>query len=258
MISAKMNKTVIGIFAHPDDAEILCTGTLSLLKKAGWSVHIATLAPGDKGTAEYNREEISKIRKAEAAASAALIDATYHCLDFEDIYIFYGRETINKTAALLRRVKPSLVFTSPSADYMLDHEMASRIVQTACFCMGMRNLEVDEEIFEPVPYLYYTDPLEGKDILGNKIQPSVYVDITSEIGIKQQMLECHESQRNWLREHHKMDEYILAMKRFSKQRGSEIGREYAEGFVQHLGHGYPQNNLLQEILPGYVMNRSGK
>ena len=249
-----MNKTDIGIFAHPDDAEILCTGTLSLLKKAGWSVHIATLAPGDKGTAEYNREEISKIRKAEAAAAAALIDATYHCLEFEDIYIFYNKDTINSTAALLRRVKPSLVFTSPPADYMVDHEMASRIAQTACFCMGMRNLEVDEKPFEPVPYLYYCDPLEGKDKLGKKVQPSVYVDITSEIEMKQKMLECHESQRNWLREHHKMDEYILAMKRFSKQRGSEIGRDYAEGFVQHLGHGYPQNNVLQEILPGFVQN----
>lgn len=54
-----MEKTVLGIFAHPDDAEIVCAGTLSLLKNLGWNVHIATLAPGDKGTAEYNREEIT-------------------------------------------------------------------------------------------------------------------------------------------------------------------------------------------------------
>ena len=31
-----MEKTVIGIFAHPDDAEMVCAGTLSLFKKAGW------------------------------------------------------------------------------------------------------------------------------------------------------------------------------------------------------------------------------
>ena len=30
-----MGKTVLGIFAHPDDAEFICAGTLSLLKKAG-------------------------------------------------------------------------------------------------------------------------------------------------------------------------------------------------------------------------------
>jgi len=43
-----MRKVALGIFAHPDDAEFLCTGTLSLLLKAGWSIHIATMAPGDK------------------------------------------------------------------------------------------------------------------------------------------------------------------------------------------------------------------
>ena len=98
-----MNKTVLAIFAHPDDAEMLCTGTLSLLNNAGWEVHIATLAPGDKGTAEYDREEISRIRKSEAAKAASLINASYHCLEFEDVYILYDRESINKTASLVRK-----------------------------------------------------------------------------------------------------------------------------------------------------------
>ena len=32
----EMEKNVLGIFAHPDDAEIVCAGTLSILKKAGY------------------------------------------------------------------------------------------------------------------------------------------------------------------------------------------------------------------------------
>ena len=250
-----MDKTVLGIFAHPDDAEMLCAGTLALLKKAGWSVHIATLAPGDKGTAEYDREEISKIRKAEASKAAEIIGASYHCLEFEDVYILYDRESINKTSALIRRIKPSVVFTSPPSDYMLDHEMTSRLIQTACFCAGIKNLEIEESPFEPVPFLYYSDPIEGKDKFGNMNQPSLYVDITSKIDTKTRMLECHKSQREWLRLHHKMDEYILAMKRHGKQRGNEINTDYAEGFVQHLGHGYPQNNVLKEILEDLVVTR---
>ena len=74
-----MNKTVLGIFTHPDDAEFTCAGTLSLFKKAGWDVHIATIATGDKGTAEYNREDIIRIRKAEAIEAARVIQAHYHC-----------------------------------------------------------------------------------------------------------------------------------------------------------------------------------
>ena len=80
-----MKKIALGIFSHPDDAEMLCAGTLSLLKNAGWTIHIATLAPGDKGTAEHTREEISSIRTTEAAEAAKLINGTYHCLDFEDV-----------------------------------------------------------------------------------------------------------------------------------------------------------------------------
>ena len=243
-----MKKTVLALLTHPDDVEMMCAGTLSLFKKQGWDIHIATMAPGDKGTAEYNREEISFIRKAEAKNAAELIGGTYHCLEFEDVYIFYDRETINRTSALIRKIQPSVVFTSSPTDYMIDHEMTSIVVQTACFSCGIKNLEVEEKPFDPVPYLYYCDPMEGKDKLGNDILPSMYVDISDEISTKAEMLGCHKSQRNWLLKHHKVDEYILAMKRFAAQRGGEVGVEFAEGFRQHLGHGYPQENVLANIL----------
>ena len=81
----------------------------------------------------------------------------------------------------------------------------------------------------------------------------MYVDISSEIEVKEKMLARHESQRNWLLTHHKVDEYILAMKRFARERGLETGTEYAEGFRQHLGHGFPQDNILNEILDGNVI-----
>jgi LmbE family N-acetylglucosaminyl deacetylase len=109
-------------------------------------------------------------------------------------------------------------------------------------------MEVCEEPFEPVPYLYYSDPMEGKDIFGEPVIPKMYVDITEEMDVKEKMLSCHASQRNWLLEHHKMDEYILAMKHFSATRGKVIDKTYAEGFRQHLGHSFNQNNILKEIL----------
>lgn len=243
-----MEKTVLGIFSHPDDAEMVCAGTLSLLQKKGWQVHIATMAPGDKGTAEYNRDEISRIRRAEAAKAAEVISAVYHCLEMEDVYIFYNKDSVNKTTGLIRNIRPSLVFTASPSDYMVDHELTSMIVQTACFASGIKNMEVDATPYEPVPWLYYCDPMEGKDILGKTVVPSMYVDITETISDKEKMLARHESQRNWLLTHHKVDEYILAMKRFAAERGSETGVRYAEGFRQHLGHGFPQSNLLSEIL----------
>ena len=66
------------------------------------------------------------------------------------------------------------------------------------------------------------------------------------------MLASHASQREWLRQHHGMDEYILSMKRLAETRGSEIGVPFAEGFRQHLGHAYPQDNIIVQELESYA------
>ena len=64
---------------------------------------------------------------------------------------------------------------------------------------------------------------------------------------KRKMLSAHASQREWLRAHHGMDEYIDSMKRHGEMRGKQIGVKYAEGFVQHRGHAYPRKDLLKEL-----------
>lgn len=245
--------TVLGIFAHPDDAEIMCAGTLALLKKKGMHIHIATMTGGDKGSATLSREEISRIRRSEGADSATILQGEYHCLGFEDIYVFYNCETINRTVELIRKVSPSIVFTASPSDYMVDHEMTSKIVQTACFCAGIKNMEAEGGTLGYVPHLYYTDAMDAMDILGRRIDPGFYVDISSVMDVKEKMLASHKSQREWLLKHHKMDEYIHSMKRFGEMRGEEIKTKYAEGFRQHLGHGYPHGNILKEKLGNLVI-----
>ena len=99
-----------------------------------------------------------------------------------------------------------------------------------------------------VPWLYYCDPLEGKDpYTGQLVQPSICIDVSGQIDGKMEMLACHASQREWLRQHHGMDEYIEALKRHGALRGGPLGVAYAEAFTQHLGHAYPQSDLLREI-----------
>jgi LmbE family N-acetylglucosaminyl deacetylase len=243
---------VLAIFAHPDDAEILCAGTLSILNKKGWKVHIATMTHGDKGTSIHSKEDIISIRNEEAISSADIINASYHCLGFEDIYVFYERDTINRTTSLIRTIKPRIVFTSSPSDYMKDHEITSSIVQTACFSAGIKNMDILEEPFRQIPLLYYCDPIEGLDKFGKEIVPDIYVDISSEIEDKEKMLRKHKSQQSWLLSHQD-NKYIQSMKQFSEKRGRQINCKYAEGFRQHLGHGYPKKNLLKEILDKNVI-----
>ncbi len=49
-----------------------------------------------------------------------------------------------------------------------------------------------------------------------------------------------------------MDEYTNMMKAFGAKRGGQIGRPFGEGFRQHLGHAYPQDNILQKELGDLV------
>ena len=246
-------KTVLSLGAHPDDAEFFCAGTLALLHEKGWEIHIATMTPGDCGTVQYSREEISRIRIAEATKAASILDGTYHCLECDDIFILYDRPSLLKAIELVRKVKPSIVFTTSPSDYMVDHEMASKLAQTACFACGVVNVETPgAEPFEPVPHLYYMDPAEQKDKFGTEIQPGVIVDITGVIDTKEKMLCCHESQRHWLMTHHGMDEYVNMMKVGDQKRGRQINTRFAEGFRQHLGHAYPQDNILKAELGDLV------
>ena len=90
--------------------------------------------------------------------------------------------------------------------------------------------------------------MEGKDTLGREIRPSMVVDITRVIDTKEKMLCCHESQRDWLLKHHGMDEYVTMMKGFSADRGRLAGVPFGEGFRQHLGHAFPQDNILKKEL----------
>ncbi len=245
-----MPQIALAVLAHPDDAEFLCAGTLIRLRRElNWEIHISTMTPGDLGTAEFSAEEIARIRRAEGAAAAAVIGGHYHCLEERDLHVNYGEAALAKVTQLLRQIRPSVVITHSPKCYMLDHEMTSQVTRAAAFAAPVPlYLQGGLPPLERIPHLYYCDAIEGKDALGHELPPGFCVDIGSVIETKSEMLAKHASQRNWLLKHHGMDNYIESMRKWSAHRGSERGVAFAEGFRQHLGHSYPQDNLLGTLL----------
>jgi LmbE family N-acetylglucosaminyl deacetylase len=238
----------LSFLAHPDDAEILCAGTLTRLAHAGWEIHIATATPGDCGTMTESRWDISAIRTTEAKRAAEIIGAHYHCLDERDGLVVYDKPTLQKSIDLFRRLAPALVFTHAQDDYMMDHVEVSKLARASSFVFGAPNISAFPLLpGSKIPHLYYCDPIEGIDSLGRPAQPTTIVDVTAHHERKLQMLACHASQREWLRAHHGMDEYLEAAKRHDASRGKLIGKPLAEAFVQHRGHAYPHDDLLAEL-----------
>jgi LmbE family N-acetylglucosaminyl deacetylase len=178
------------------------------------------------------------------------LEAKYHCLECDDIFILYDRPTLVKAIKLIRQVEPAVVFTMSPQDYMIDHEMTSEVVRTACFSAGIANIKTRGVApFLKIPHVYYFDPIEGKDKFGTYLKASTIVDISTTMGIKEKMFRCHASQQSWLKAHHEVDDYInSSLKGLSAKRGKEIGVTYGEGFRQHLGHAYPQDNILIQEL----------
>lgn len=243
------NKRVLALMPHPDDIEILCAGTLLRLRQeAGCELHLATMTAGDKGSATQTSAEIGAIRRAEAQSAAkALGAASYRCLDFNDLEIVFDNDARRRVTEVLRAVDPFLVITTPPLDYMFDHEITSQLVRDACFNASVP-LYAQSAPASGVPYLYYSDAIEGHDSYGEASRVSCIVDISAQIEAKSRALMCHDSQRSWLQKQHGMDNYIESMKSWSAQRGGQIGADYAEAFCQHLGHPHPQDDVLAQLV----------
>jgi len=247
---------VLAVMAHPDDIEMTCAGTLILLRRAGWDVHLATMTAGDLGTATLSRAAISRIRRQEAAASAKLLGAGYTCLGFKDLTIIYNETTKRRVSALLRMVRPDLVIVPSPVDYMADHEETPRIVREAAFASTVPNWKASLNGRRPppcdkLPAILYADPIDNVDHFGRRVPVRYAVDITDSVDLKEKMLAAHDSQRSWLRHQHGEDEYLHWMRRVGADRARDFRPrrvKYAEGFRPHLGHGFPRQDHLTATL----------
>ncbi|MBW7938555.1 MAG: PIG-L family deacetylase [Candidatus Omnitrophica bacterium] len=249
-----MSRRALAVGAHPDDVELMMAGTLALLKVAGWEVAIGIIAKGDCGSKSLTRAEITSVRRKEAEKSAAVLGAQIFFMGQNDLEIDVNPETRRIVTEVVRKAAPDVVLTHPPMDYMTDHEFTSRLVRDACFAATTPNYETGSSDPAPalakIPFLYYCDPLEGKDLFGSKVVPQFVVDISTQMEMKKSMLTCHASQREWLRVMHGIDQYVIEMETWARLRGEPHGFEFAEGFRQHLGHAFPHNNLIEETLKG--------
>ncbi len=260
-LSSKENrsqrKVALALMAHPDDAEITCAGTLIRLAELGWETHIATVTAGDCGSLTGDADEVARMRIAEGTEAAKVAGATFHCLHEPDGRVVYDREALQKTIDLFRQIAPTLVITMPMSDYHADHEITGQLGRAASFVFAAPNASTLPLVpGSAVPHLYYCDGHGGTDRLGNRVEPTTRVEISDQLDTKTAMLACHVSQREWLRVHNGIDEYLSTMRSYNQKRGNECGVEVAEAFIQHTGHAYPANDLLAELFPLKAASRT--
>jgi N-acetylglucosamine malate deacetylase 1 len=217
---------VLAVGAHPDDLEILCGGTLARLGKEGHDVVMCHATLGDRGSFVHTSEEIAAIRSLESKRAAEICGAQEATLGLHDGEVSAADpEQRRLVVDLVRDTRPDVIITHFPNDYMSDHNEVSKLIFDCSFHATLPLFETGKPHHDKVTPIYYMET-----IMGVAFQPTEYVDVTDLIDTKSAMLEAHETQLTWLRDHDGIDivEQMLAATRF---RGLQCGVKYAEGFV---------------------------
>ena len=216
---------VLAIGCHPDDIEISCCGTLAKCVKRGDKVTVCHVANGNMGHEIIKPDELRDIRREEAKKAGSLAGIEVVTIDVGDLLVNGADyQQRDKIADLIRKVQPDFIITHSPTDYMNDHREVSKLVFDASFTASVPQYGNGGK--SPVVPIYYMDNLAGLNF-----NPTEYVDITDEIDLKIEMLECHVSQLKWMRDHDNID-FAEFVRTCSRYRGIQCGVDYAEAFTQ--------------------------
>ena len=101
------------IFAHPDDLEFSCSGTLAKWAKAGCEITVVLCTSGNVGThdAKYTQESLMEVREHEQRNACRVLGAKHiEFLRHDDGRLVADLTLRRELVRLIRRYKPEVVF----------------------------------------------------------------------------------------------------------------------------------------------------
>jgi LmbE family N-acetylglucosaminyl deacetylase len=184
------------IGAHPDDADIKAGGTATMWCALGHTVKLVSVCDGAAGHHETRGRPLAERRRAEAAAAAAVIGATYDVLDEPDGELQPTLEARRKIIRRIREFRPDLVITHRTTDYHPDHCYTGLLVQEAAYLLTVPAICPDAPHLARSPVImYFSDAFKHPC----RFEPHIVVDIDETIDQIVAMLHCHASQfYEWL------------------------------------------------------------
>jgi LmbE family N-acetylglucosaminyl deacetylase len=215
------------LFAHPDDAEFFCGGTVARWVREGCEVHYVCITDGSAGSNDpgTTREAMRVVREREMRAAAEILGvASVAFLGEVDGFLAVTPDTRRKVTREVRRLRPDvLVAPDPSRLWYgngyvnhADHKAAGELALFAVMPDAPTRVmfqELEDEGLEPfeVPNLY----LSADD-------PDTFVDISDTLAVKLKALTAHSSQLG-----PEVEERVTAR---AREMGERAGAEFAEGF----------------------------
>ncbi|HWG72823.1 MAG TPA: PIG-L deacetylase family protein [Acidimicrobiales bacterium] len=226
-ILADVPASVLAIYAHPDDPDVSCGGTLAAWAAAGSVIHVCICARGDKGSADpaVVAEVLVEQRRREVAAAGATLGVSgHHWLGFADGEVDDAAALRAELVRLIRRLRPDAVIgADPTAVYFGQHYVNHRDHRV----VGWATLDAVTPAAANPHYFPDAGPAHRVTtlLLSGTLEPDCWVDISATIDRKAAAVACHETQvgepGEWLR--------TVVVQR-AEEAGRQAGVRYAEGY----------------------------
>lgn len=218
----------LAIYAHPDDPEVSCGGTLARWAAAGAEVHVVIGAMGEKGSQDASTDPVAlAARRGEevAAGADALGLAGVELLGHPDGELDHVTSLRSEIVGLVRRLQPdTVVCPDPTAVFFGD----GYVGHVDHRAIGWATLDaVAPAAASP---LYFPERGTAHQVrtllLSGTLEPDTWVDITASLDAKVAAIFAHRSQladdaEEWLGDF---------VRHRAEEEGKRAGVGYAEPF----------------------------
>jgi LmbE family N-acetylglucosaminyl deacetylase len=218
---------VVAIYAHPDDADLSCGGTLARWAADGVAVHLVVCTDGAKGTgdAAVEPETLAARRAVEMEEAARRLGITaQHHLGYPDGELGDLGPLRAELVAMVRRLRPHTVLCPDPTAVFFGEDYYNHRDHRA---LGFAALDA----LSPASALPHYYPEAGAAhqvdtvLMSGTLEPTVWVDISSVIDDKVAAVACHRSQfgddGEWA---------LRAVRLRAEEEGRVVGVPFAEGF----------------------------
>ena len=219
--------TVLAVYAHPDDPEVSCGGSLARWVDAGAQAHLVVVNRGEKGSLSVGAdpEVLAADRAGEVAEAAAVLGlASFELLGYPDGESENDLILRARLVEVVRRLRPdTVVCPDPTALYFGAGYVNHRDHRVCGFAV------LDTVAPAAASPLYFPDrgpPHQVQRVyLSGTLHPDTAIDIGPALERKSRALSCHRSQvgeaREWVSE-------LVAQR--AADAGRELGLRHAEVF----------------------------
>ena len=221
-----MPARALAVFAHPDDPEVGCGGTLAGWSAAGCEVHLVIGCLGDKGSTDpaTDPERLAAARAEEVQRAAEVLGlASVQHLGHPDGELENDAALRTRLIEAVRRLRPdALVAPDPTAVFFGSSYVNHRDHRQLGWAVLDSIVPAASPLYVPAAGPAHQVPLV---LLAGTLEPDAWVDVGAVLGTKVAAVACHASRLG-----DDPDLIAAILEERAAEAGAQAGVAHAEAF----------------------------